>query len=187
MVLKEGFYDISEKWSSHWGSLSAHDKMHSWLSIARLQSDDMWMKIFFFFFLNKDPWWKATLMRDHPQCCTFLNTLQDKVSWRPNFNLTQCPGDTKTIGHQICRKEKSMTVNRTWKAEVHITDNQSWNSCQDWLWSYFWFSFTAYKNMMCFDSAPLTSAKTRCPCSLDELVSMSVFCADLRLEFGGKQ
>ena len=31
-----------------------------------------------------------------------------------------------------------------------------------------------------------TSAKTRCPSSPDELVSMSVFCADLGLEVGGK-
>ena len=33
---------------------------------------------------------------------------------------------------------------------------------------------------------PLTSAKTWCPCSLDTLVNTSVFCADLRLELGGK-
>ena len=59
----------------------------------------------------------------------FLITLQDKVSWRPNFNRTQCPDDAKTAGHQTCRKQtKSAVVNKTWTVEVHITDDQSWNS-----------------------------------------------------------
>ena len=28
------------------------------------------------------------------------------------------------------QKRKSMVVNKTGKVEVHITDNQSWNSCR---------------------------------------------------------
>ena len=58
-----------------------------------------------------------------------LSTLQDKVSWRPNFNRTQCPDDAKTGGTPDLQKTQSMVVIKTGKFEVHITDNQSWNGC----------------------------------------------------------
>ena len=49
----------------------------------------------------------------------------DKVSWRLNFNRTRCPDNASTIGHQI----NSVVVNQTGKVDVHVTDNQYWNSC----------------------------------------------------------
>ena len=58
----------------------------------------------------------------------FLSTLQDKVSWRPNFNRTVswwCKNDRSPDLQKI----KSLVVNRMRKVEVHITDNHSWNSC----------------------------------------------------------
>ena len=35
----------------------------------------------------------------------------------------------QNIGTPDLQKAKSMVVNETEKVEVHITDNQSWNSC----------------------------------------------------------
>ena len=58
--------------------------------------------------------------------------------WAPY--RTKCPGDQILIGHGVLmmqngrtpdlQKRKSMVVNKTGKVEVHITDNQSWNSCR---------------------------------------------------------
>ena len=66
-------------------------------------------------------------------CCSvarFLSTLQDKVSWRPNFDRTWCPDDAKIVGHQTYIEENPwLWTNKTGKVEVHITDNQSLNSC----------------------------------------------------------
>ena len=62
------------------------------------------------------------------QCCTFFLAPYRTVSWSPNFNCTWCPDDAKTIGHQTWREKKSVVVNM--KSYVHITNNQSWNSCQ---------------------------------------------------------
>ena len=59
----------------------------------------------------------------------FLSTLQDKVSWRPNFNRTRCPDEAKTVGHKTCRKQNPWLWTKPEKLEVHIIDNQSWNSC----------------------------------------------------------
>ena len=44
-------------------------------------------------------------MRTTSMLHIFLSTLSDKVSWRPNFNKTWCPDDSKTIGHQTCEKQ----------------------------------------------------------------------------------
>ena len=54
--------------------------------------------------------------------------LLDKVSWRPNFDRTHCPGDAKAVGHQTCRKP-NLCLGTEQKIEVHITDHLSWNSC----------------------------------------------------------
>ena len=59
----------------------------------------------------------------------FLSTLQDKVSWRPNFNRTRCPDEAKTVGHKTCRKQNPWLWTKPEKLEVHITDNQSRSSC----------------------------------------------------------
>ena len=61
------------------------------------------------------------------KCCTFF--------WASCG--TKCPGDQILIVHgalMIGKKEpdmqetKSVVMNKTWKVEVHITDDQSWNS-----------------------------------------------------------
>ena len=59
-----------------------------------------------------------------------LITSQDKVSWRPNCNRTWYPDDAKNSRTPDLKKTKSMVVNKTVKVKVHITDNQSWNSCR---------------------------------------------------------
>ena len=44
--------------------------------------------------------------QEHCLCCTYLfSTLWDKVSWRPKFDRTWCPDDTKPVGHQTFRKQ----------------------------------------------------------------------------------
>ena len=60
----------------------------------------------------------------------FLISLQDKVSWRPNFNKTRCPSDAKNSRTPVLQKTKPVVVNKTEKGEVHVSDNQSWNSCR---------------------------------------------------------
>ena len=52
------------------------------------------------------------------------------MSWRPNFNRTRCSDDVKTVRAPDLQKTKSVFVDKTGKVEVHITDNQSWNSCR---------------------------------------------------------
>ena len=59
----------------------------------------------------------------------FLRTLQDKVSWRPTFDKTWCLDWCKNRTPDL--EKISVIVNKTWKVEIHITDNQSLslNSC----------------------------------------------------------
>ena len=71
---------------------------------------------------------KKVRSKVHTQFCTFFDHL-----------IGQCPGDQIFIGHGVLmmqktrtpdlKKTKSVAVNKTGKVEVHITDNQSWNSC----------------------------------------------------------
>ena len=89
------------------------------------------------------------------------------------------------------QKTKSVVVNKAGKVEVHMSDNQSWNSCHK----------VASDHELTFGSAiepkkdkalcaltmhyswPLTSAKTWCLCGPDAQVSTSVFCTEPRLGF----
>ena len=61
----------------------------------------------------------------------FLSTLYDKMSWRPNFNRTWCPDVQKDIrlATTTTTKIESVVIHKVSKVEVHITDNQSMNSC----------------------------------------------------------
>ena len=69
-------------------------------------------------------------------------------------------------------------MNKKGKVEVHTTDNRSWTSCGRVV-------SDREPSTKCFDHA-LHMAKTWCPCGTDALVNVSVFCASLSLEFGGK-
>ena len=60
----------------------------------------------------------------------FVGSFLDKVSLRPNFHRTRCPSDAKTVGHQTCRKHNPWLWTKQEKLEVHMTDNQTWNSCR---------------------------------------------------------
>ena len=114
-------------------------------------------------------------------------------SWRPNFNKTQCLDDATTIGHQTCRKTNFMVVNKTWTVEVHIIDNHSQSSCRREV-SDSDITFSSALQPTKHDALwpctinawLLTSANTRCPCTLGALVNMPVFCTDLSPKFGDK-
>ena len=51
------------------------------------------------------------------------------MSWRPNFDRTQCPDNAKNSRIPDVQKTKSVLANKTGKAEAHVADSQSWNSC----------------------------------------------------------
>ena len=63
------------------------------------------------------------------QCCTFFEHPIGQSVLKPKFDRTQCPWWCKNSRTSDLQKTKSVVVNRTGKVEVHITDNQSWNSC----------------------------------------------------------
>ena len=101
----------------------------------------------------------------------------------------KCLEEQTLTGYKTCRKQESVVVNRTGKVEVHITDNQPWNSFLEWFQmmklltvqftaSKAWYSLTVHYIHMA------TLAKTWCPCSPHALFNSFVFCTDLRLEFG---
>ena len=62
--------------------------------------------------------------------CTSLERLIGQSVLETKFNRTWCPYDANTCSRTSdLQKTKFVVVNKTWKVEVHITDNQSWNSC----------------------------------------------------------
>ena len=87
-------------------------------------------------------------------------------------------------------KTKSMVVKKTGKAEVHIIDNQSWNSCRkvasDHEFTFSSASKPTEKNhnalWSCTIHGHLLQPKW-CLCGPDAQVNTYVFCAELRLEF----
>ena len=123
-------------------------------------------------------------LHPHPQCydqgCTVLEHLLDKVSLSPAFQRTRRSGDAQRVRRTPDLQETgSVIVNKTWKVEVHITDNQSWSGCCSGLWSWIYspFSYTAYKAQgasALHYTWPLTSAKTWSPCGPNVLVNTSV-------------
>ena len=117
----------------------------------------------------------------------FLSILQDEMSWRPNFTRTCCPDDAKAIGHHACRNLCLWTKHEKLKFSPGT-------AATEWFLIMKLPSVQLYsvQSMMCFDR-PLhirgcfLQPKQGVPaCSLYALVNMSVFCADLKLELGGR-
>ena len=102
------------------------------------------------------------------------------------------PDEAKRVGHQTCRKLNPwLCINHekvkfTSLVIIPETAAVEWvlimklllvQLCSLQKYDVLW-HFTLY-------TWPLTSAKTQCPCSPNELFSTSVFSTDPRLEFGG--